>query len=116
MKNFFRLTPKVNLKKKTLSIIGAASIFVCLLSGIFYWFQYMPMQIRRNCVEQAKADALKSDKNSSDNSLVDKYYPQATLSPDEILSQNKVKINNNYRECLVTNGLKAESLFVNLAD
>ncbi len=101
---------------KKLSISATGLTILILLSGWFYWFQYMPMQIRRNCVEQAKIDALKSDKNTSDNSLIDKFYPQATLSPDEIVSQNKIKINNNYRECLVTNGLKAESLFVNLPD
>lgn len=61
-------------------------LLILLLGFAFYWIQWRPMQIRKSCEW-------------------------------EVFSKERVNYtareNNKYRHCLIRNGLKPESLFVN---
>lgn len=73
--------------KKYLSKIIIAIIVLGLIGGWFYWFQWRPSEIRKNCAEDVKS--------LDHNVLNDKY--------------GKVKksdyYNDMYRNCLHINGL-----------
>lgn len=67
-------------------------IFFLLLgiTSIVYWFQIKPSEIRKSCAAEAESIAKDED--------------------DLVLG------NNHYRYCLTQNGLKPESLYVNVED
>ena len=90
---------KKNKKKPYLILLG-----FLLLVGWFYWFQYRQVLIRKNCYEIANTTTV-----GVRDDLLSKYYP---VSPDAKVS--KKEQNNIYRACLAEQGLKPESLFVNL--
>ena len=64
-------------------------MFVLLGAYLFYWFQLRPIKIRKNCEKASQK--------------YDSYF-------------EKRHRNNFYRVCLVQNGLKPESLFVNISE
>ena len=73
-------------KRKTIYIL----LGLLLLAGWFYWFQWRPSQIRKRC--------------------------EWSIFSEETVSYRGAKSarqNNKYRHCLIKNGLKPESLFVN---
>lgn len=59
-----------------------------IISFLFYWFQWRPSEIRKMCEHNAS----------------NKYKG----------SYQRIRLNNFYRACLVQNGLKPESIFVNI--
>ncbi len=63
-------------------------VLVIVSGGLFYWFQWRPSEIRKECVRVTIEDSKKE-------------HWDAWLT------------NNRYRGCLVQNGLSPESLFVN---
>lgn len=85
----------MNKKNKIPFLILAILTFVTIL---FYWTNLRPGFIRKNCYETA----MKSEVGD----LLKAINPNAKPS--------KTEQNNIYRSCLVNNGLKAESLFINL--
>lgn len=90
--------------KNILIIIFVSLIF---LSGLFYWFQWRPSEIRKNCVTQAKDQAkekyastqLSAEDQETFNKLFDKPAPtgQSFLKKDYDVY---------YEICLTENGLK----------
>lgn len=75
--------------KKERLIFTFSLMAVALL--LFYWFQWRPSEIRKDCVVYAKTNT-KDIRPRTDTPAV---------------------ANNYYRDCLARNGLKPESLFVN---
>jgi len=73
-------------------IIIAITIAI-VLSGLFYWFQYRPAEIRKQCVVVAQ-EAMK---NSGGFEIV---------TDRSILEGNKV-----YSDCLAENGMPSEKLY-----
>ena len=73
-------------KKKLLFIL----LGLLLLASWFYWHELKPAQVRRNC------EWLIFSKESV-----------------AYTGSRAVRQNNEFRHCLVKNGLKPESLFVN---
>lgn len=71
------------MKNRNLLII----LLIIIGVSLFYWFQWRPREIRKNCEYQVFS------KNN--------YSINATG-------------NNHYRQCLVENGLPPESIFVNI--
>lgn len=69
------------------------SLAVILVSFVFYWYQIRPENIRKNC----QIYAVKK-------------------TPANGMNVNLKRRNNFYRECLVKNGRKPESLYVNLQE
>lgn len=67
--------------------ISFGIIFVVFL---FYWFQIRPGEIRKNCEAYAGS---KEDTN---------------------YDSGKRRANNLYRQCLIKNGMQAESIYVNV--
>lgn len=94
-------------KEKNMIRTKPNKIFLVLLlivAAWFYWFQYRQVLIRKDCYEIANTAIV----GVRDN-LLSKLYP---VSPDAKVS--KKEQNNIYRACLAEQGLKPESLFVNL--
>jgi hypothetical protein len=79
--------------KKVPLIIILFSITVLLIC-VFYWFQWRPSQVRKNCIGEAEKEQ------------------NWTGSAWTLIEEGEK--NNFYRLCLVKNGLKPESLFVNV--
>lgn len=57
---------------------------------LFYWLQVRPGEIRKNCEAYAG-----SKENTNYN-------------------RGKIRANNLYRQCLIKNGIQAESIYVNV--
>lgn len=72
--------------KKVLIVL----IVILLFGGLFYWFQWRPNEIRKNC-----------------------EWAVFSKESAEYEGENAVIQNNQYRQCLVKNGLNPESIFVN---
>lgn len=91
--------------KKLLLIGSIATLGILLLASIsglwFYWFQWKPNEIRKVCVEES-VNKAESEASPLLESLIPDYE-------DEI----KEKASDYYRECLVKQGMKPESLFAN---
>ena len=66
--------------KKIINILPICILFFALLAGWFYWFQWRPAQIRKNCT------------------WVKKYY-----NNEEYWWQNDL---SDYRACLSSKGLE----------
>lgn len=90
--------------KRTSLVIAAAILGVLLISAIssvlFYWFQWRPNEVRKVCVEES---VNRADKEVSG------WFK--ALAPEEADKKIREKANNFYRECLVKQGMKPESLF-----
>lgn len=65
-------------------------IVLVIIIGWFYWFELRPGNIRHNCLKRV-FDLEEVEEN-----------------------QNSVRLNNNYRACLIKYKLKPESVFVNI--
>ena len=79
-------------------------LLILIASGIggwFYWFQQRPSEIRKVCVEES---VNRADKEVSG------WFK--ALVPEEADKEISKKANNFYRECLVKQGMKPESLFI----
>lgn len=85
MKTFYE---KVVIMKK--KILWLVAIGIVLLSSLFYWFELRPQQIRKDC------EFMIFSKERA-------YYTGSTA----------IRQNNEFRQCLVRNGLAPESLYVN---
>lgn len=76
------------LKPRTISGLALAFVVVAIVAGLFYWFEWMPAQIRKKCYQK----------------------------PESIIKVNREKpwtmdqLNAVYRLCLVSQGMKAEDL------
>lgn len=66
-------------------------VFVILVLGVFYWFQYRPADIRKDCTASSIERAKRNGKEV-DGLKNDRYYPE--------IQQGM------YRECLQENGLE----------
>ena len=73
-----------SMNKKTIAILSILIIFI--LGAIFYWFQWRPTQIRKNCYNSAIKNPFKN--------------PNAT----EL--ERRSKLDFIYQNCLKMNGLK----------
>lgn len=73
-------------------IILAITILV-VLSVLFYWFQYRPAEIRKQCVIAAQ-EAMKSPSGF-----------------EIVTDKNMEKGNKAYSDCLTGNGLAPEKLY-----
>lgn len=73
-------------------ILIAISLLV-ILSGLFYWFQYRPAEIRKQCIAVAR-EAMKN-----------------SIGYEIVTDANTVKGNKAYNDCLVENGLPSENLY-----
>jgi len=72
---------------KTLLLILGFVLALSLITGWFYWFEWKPTEVRKNCYQKVK-DSLKGKEGSVSG------------------------FNNVYRACLVEHGMKPESVFV----
>lgn len=68
-------------------------ITLLILGGLFYWFQYRPAEIRKQCV----AVAREAMKNSGGFEIV--------------TDANMVEGNKAYSDCMTENGLPSENLY-----
>lgn len=65
-------------------------IGLLVLAFLFYWYELRPNTIRRNC-----------------------EWSVFSKETAEYVGEDSVIQNNKYRQCLIKNGLKPESIFVN---
>lgn len=61
-------------------------IVIVSLGGLFYWYEYRPSNIRKDCMA---------------------YVQEAVNRPGELTREGA---NTKYRACLLRNGMKAEDL------
>ena len=80
--------------KKIYVIIGTLLLLV-VLSGVFYWFQWRPDKIRRDCSKFP--DIITTTSTSIDNTK-DSIWGEG--------SNKNTKSSNLYTDCLHKNGLK----------
>jgi hypothetical protein len=71
-------------------ILWSVAIGIVLSGGLLYWFELRPQQIRKNC------EFMIFSKERA-------YYTGIVA----------IRQNNEFRQCLVRNGLAPESLYVN---
>lgn len=79
-------------------IIVCIFLIITSISGLFYWFQFRPTEIRSYCHTQAKEKATLTTKKST---LLDTYYPSEK-------SENKISTEDYdvyYTRCLRDEGL-----------
>lgn len=88
----------INSAKRKIMIIPLILFVLFLISGLFYLFLWKPGEIRKIC----RKEALSIEASGS-------------LLKAMGVQPSKVSQNNKYRDCLVKNGMKPESLFVNLS-
>lgn len=79
-----------------------ALLALFLLAGWFYWFQLRPSLARKSCV---KAATMAGEQRYS-----------STQERWNFFEASSVEKNNIYRACLVGQGFKPESLFVNTSE
>lgn len=82
--------------KRTIFSSVIVILLVILGSGIFYWFQIRPSEIRKECSKETKI-----------------RVQQEEDAPGEPNYTSK-QVNNWYRICLIEHGLAGESLLVNV--
>jgi uncharacterized ion transporter superfamily protein YfcC len=69
---------------------AALVVFVILVLGVFYWFQYRPAEIRKDCTASS---IERAQRNGKEQGLQKDYY-------------NSDQQQGMYRECLQENGLE----------
>ncbi|MDO8487237.1 MAG: hypothetical protein Q7S45_03015 [Candidatus Curtissbacteria bacterium] len=95
-------------------------IIVSLLVGAFYWFVSRPQEIRKRCYSEMSSLSVDITKppNEASSSVFTSTLPPLSNVGQQILEGKKLITdkdkNNYYRSCLVKNGLKPESLYVNV--
>jgi preprotein translocase subunit YajC len=117
------------MKDKAMNWIIVGTIIV-IISGLFYWYEWRPSEVRQNCHKEAKDTETKLDKiditqvpekipeivntGSCEIKLEDCSYPKSfsyvSLTETAKFKNCLIKVNKDiydtcYKECLQKNGL-----------
>ncbi len=85
--------------RSNVGIIILSLVVLIIASGLFYWYQWRPSEIRKICSEES-VNKAESEVNKYIKALVPK-------KADEEINQKKT---NYYQDCLTKHGLKPEPL------
>ena len=76
-------------------------LIMLILAGLFYWFEWRPTQIRKECYKQAEAE------EKAYLELTKASLPTKTINGPTYLNLHPrdKTLEENYRDCLLQNGL-----------